>query len=293
MSSDSEKRSFIVPQYPPQPAVFYLPTQGIPMQTIATSGDEALARALQAEENSVAPVQQIQEERPCRFSSFFRRRCGGYQKLGGSSGCCMKDDGRPLGNLTSFTFGVLSGTVLPFLSLMFVYGFESNRLARTGALYGHANFFILLAIFSLRHIGLLALLPFLIGLLFLVISRKSFTRFMFAYNTRQNKTADEEVVTVSQIGTPCKFVLAFLAALLLPIVGAPIALIAGRKLLRSRCGAIAGLSVQLMVFGIIHIVHGLPPALFLFGLILVEISSVHFRRAIASAEQKEGAVSNC
>jgi len=91
------------------------------------------------------PFIQPEGEKKC----FFQRLCKRWRNRKCARKCgAVVDDGRALGNLNNFIAGLLFGTFSPFFSLLCVFGFETKKLTRTGALFGNANFFFLLA-FSL------------------------------------------------------------------------------------------------------------------------------------------------
>lgn len=327
------------------------------------------------------------------------------------------DDGRALGNLNNFIAGLLFGLFAPFFSLLCVFGFETKKLTRTGALFGHANFFLLLA-FSMIAVrmggyapgsihggphGLYPLVPYdnttvynstashnatelavpanpsgdpqgvpqgspfqmhkdgdeksssseshdddddeghnnheewkekhhghrgkhgrkgynrenwhknehgqrrkgckmfkyaigaslVAGLVFLVISLKSFKRFMAIYRIRENKPESDTIAVVSEAGNCRGFFFGVLASLLWPMVGTALVLIIRRKNLTSRYGALHGLGVFFVIVGVLGAFHGVPPFALLKGLLLCQITSAHFKRAIASANALESKTSNC
>jgi len=296
------------PQFQNQaPPVFYYQPQ--PAVSAQTLNDEALARQIQQQEIAGGfEVQQGSEKSSggCRRGFWGRwRRCGrDYQRLDGekSRGCCWKDDGRPLGNLTNFIQGVLFGTFAPLFGLLAVFGFETSKLARTGVLFGTANFLLIfasaMAAFGFHHCPksrLFALIPFFIGLIFLIAAKKSFRWFLYVYRTRENKTESEEVKTFAGPGKCCGFILALLASLLFSLLGTFVALIAGRRSLRARFGAFIGLGISLVGKGIYLSVRQFHfgPGVILLGLLLMQISAAHFKRAIASAQAKVEATNEC
>jgi len=319
MSSDSERNNlqFQVfsqpPVYVPQSnavpsAVFYYPQAAGKQIESSTAADEALARNLQAQENAAAVPQvapQQENQGGCRrWGGWRSRRCGrNWQNVDSQGGCGWKDDGRQLGNLTNFMQGLVFGAVAPILSLIGVFGFETSKLTRTGALFGNANFFLLFAAGLVSsvirhglnpHIKLYALIPLFLGIIFVMVSKCSFRRFLYVYRTRTNKTESEEVKVVSEAGKCCSFLTGFLASLFFSLLGASIVLIARRRNLRARFGAFAGLGVSLIIGGVVLLfVKGIPPVLIGMGLFLIQISAVHFKRAIASALAKEGNTSSC
>jgi hypothetical protein len=216
--------------------------------------------------------------------------------------CCMKDDGRPLGNLTNFFQGVSLGSIAPFFALIGMYGFETSKLNRTGAWFGTANFFLTagLAISAASHhwdhecSGKASVFFMIVGLISLIIAVKSFKWFLWTFNTRQNKTEHEVVKVISTVGTSCGFAVSFLISLIFPFIGAMLMLVVGRKQLKMRYGALVGLSFYMILSGsVMSIFHGIPPFEFLFGMLLVEMSMVHFKRAIMCAEAQATPVSNC
>lgn len=357
----------------------------------------------------------------------FKRFCKRWRK----GKCCKNkavvDDGRALGNLYNFIVGVLFGTFAPFFSLVCVYGFESKKLTRTGALFGSANFFILLAACLIafgaaphgpRHghgLGMYHFAPlsfnnhtntdpvrnstdliepslpllgrpgeegpvghkedndnddendddknekdiskkhvngeekeheeeknrkhktgkdkngkhkkgnhskfgeenhrksgkghrrfkkcrmfkfavggsFIVGLLFLVAAIKSFRGFMSIYRVRENKPECDNVRAVSDAGSCRGFFFGMIASLLWPLIATALVIVIRRKDLSSRYGAIHGLGVFFIIIGSIMAFHGVPPIALFKGLLLCQISAVHFKRAIASANSLEGKISHC
>jgi hypothetical protein len=184
---------------------------------------------------------------------------------------------------------------------MTAYGFETSKLTRTGVLFGTANFFFMLAsgmVAAMVHHSchsrkIFALIPLFFGLIFLIAAKKSFRSFLYLYKSRTNKTESEEVKTIALSGKRCGFISALVVSFLFSIVGCIVALIAGRKSLRARFGAFVGLGAALVAGGVFLAFHGVPPVLVFLGLLLIQISAAHFKRAIASAEAKEGVVSDC
>jgi len=287
--STVDKNNYPFVNQPAGPAVYYFPSQGIPMgntKVDATSGDEALARALQAAEQNVAvPVAQIpaQPREGCKWS-FWRR--GGYNRLDAENGnrCCYKDDGRPLGDLNSFMKGLAFGTIAPIFSLLCTHGFETSKLTRLGSLFGNANFFLALALFAARIVGFFAFVPLIISFILLFIAKRSFWWFMSVYAKRDES---EKMKVVSEVGSCKHFALGLVASLLFCFLGAAIALIAGRRYLKARHGVFIGLGINFVISSLFFF-HGF--AVMIAGLSLIQITTVHFRRAISSAQ---GGVSHC
>jgi hypothetical protein len=406
MSSDTEKKSqfqqFAAAPQIPQGAYPYMQGnvqfqpvyyQPVPYDVATSVNGEAKQSLLGAE-----------GEKKC----FFQRICKKWK--GRRCQRTVHDDGRSLGNLNNFIAGLVFGTISPFFSLICIYGFESKKLTRTGALFGHANFFLLLA-FSLLAFGkgpygpqngghgLQPIQPFnnftlpnespyipassdyssedipettagsdfydsgaqsgtddvaygtdgvvgtvvaadiahkedshekkghhgekkhgdkkehrehkrkeggckkmfkiavgaslAVGLVFMVISMKSFRRFMVIYRTRENKAEADTVKAVSEAGNCRGFFLGMIASILWPMVGTALVLIIRRKNLTSRYGAIHGLGVMMVIGGIVLAFHGIPPVLLFKGLLLCQISSVHFKRAIASANAVSTKAADC
>lgn len=214
--------------------------------------------------------------------------------------CWMNDDGRPLGNLTNFAQGVALGTVSPLFALLGMYGFETTKLNRTGAWFGTANFFLTagLGVAAASHhwdhpcSGKASIFLMVVGLIALIISVKSFKWFLWTYKTRENKSDHEVVKVISKVGGCAGFVVSFLVSLIFPFIGVMLMLIIGRKELRMRYGALVGFSFYLILSGsVMSIFHGIPPIEFLAGMLLVEMSLVHFKRAFLTAEQQP--VNNC
>jgi len=180
---------------------------------------------------------------------------------------------------------VVFGSLLPFLSLLIIFGMETSKLSRVGVLFGHANLLILAACCH-AHTNILSLiLSILFGLLWLAISLKHYFHFVWVYSRRENKKEEELVHTITQPGCCFQTCIGFVSSFLFPIIGTAIVLIIRRDSLRSRYGAIFGLGVNFIALGIFGAVIGFPPVLLLLGLLIVEFSSVHFRRAIICAEK--------
>jgi hypothetical protein len=405
MSSDSEKKGSTqhfaaAPQFPPganmqfQPVYYYQP---VPYDVATSVNGEEQQAFLQPE-----------GEKKC----FFHRICRRWRDRKCASKCAVVDDGRALGNLNNFIAGLLFGTLSPFFSLLCVFGFESKKLTRTGTLFGHANFFLILAL-SLIAFGTGSYTPhrphggehgidpffpfpvsnttvtqnatdlafpqggpqgvpqggpfeagredsddehdqksddsdekndsneksddddkkgehdekegqsekkkgkhgdkkehgrrkkgckmfkisvgasFVVGFIFLIISLKSFRRFMAIYRIRENKPESDTVKVVSEAGNCRGFFLGLIASFLWPMVGTALILIIRRKNLTSRYGALHGLGIFFVFIGVAMAFHGVPPFAVLKGLLLCQISAVHFKRAIASANALEAKATNC
>jgi len=249
------------------------------------------------------------------------KRWGGCQRWKANS-CCWKDDGRALGTFQNFVVTLLLGTASPFLSILLMYGMETSKLSRNGVLFGTANALLLGSAFLLSqsrqasheplpltpgatmegphhqtvqvlqeheqpHIPTWAIITlFVLGLVMLVAAVKSFRRFLYIYGTRQNKTQEETVKVISQKGTCGEFMATFFVSLLFPFIGAFISIIVRRRYLYGRYGALSGFGFAFVATGVAFSFMGCCPApvvLFL-GLIIMELSMVHFRRALMCAE---------
>jgi len=217
-------------------------------------------------------------------SSFCQKRGWGCKRREGQ--CCWKDDGRALGTQTHFMANVVFGSLLPFFSLLITFGMETSKLSRVGVLFGHANLILLTAAgCSHVHTSKLTLILLIVfGLLWLAVSLKHYFQFVWVYYKRENKKEEELVRTISQPGCCFQFWTALLISFFFPLFGTAIVLIARRNFLRSRYGALMGFGVHCIVLGIIGAIIGLPPGFLLFGLLIVQFSAVHFRRAIVCAE---------
>jgi len=243
--------------------------------------------ALQQEEQ-----QFNQESRGCKRSWGCKR----------SGNCCKPtDDGRPLGTQTDFVLHNLLGTFLPAVSLLLSFGFETSKLSRVGVLFGNANFFFAAAagiVALARHhhdacllkVGLPITL--IVGTIFLIVASKSWKRFRFIYEQRQNKKESELVNGISLPGVCRDFLIAFVVSILFSLVGAIVVLIAKRHSLRSRHGAFVGLAVHLVGGGIFSAVKGSPPILLVVGMFFIQLCAVHFRRAIVCAEMRQNQAQN-
>jgi len=231
------------------------------------------------------------EENGCRRSGWGCRRSGWCKK----GGCCWKDDGRALGNTTDFSTNLLFGSLFPVFSLLVTFGMETSKLARIGVTFGQLNFFVLflagihhavLTGHEIPHSAFIASIIF--SVIFFIASIKSWCRFSWIYRTRPNKTEDEKVKGISISGRCFHFWIGFLVSFFFGFLGAGIVLIARRNVLRARYGALFGLAVSFIVIGILMAVKGFPAVLLALGLFLAEISIVHFRRAIITADTENG-----
>jgi len=226
--------------------------------------------------------------------SFVQKQQGACEKGWGgckwrkADSCCKYDDGRALGSFQNFIVGVLFGSVSPVLSTIMMYGMETSKLSRIGVQFGTANVFLIISACLLcypQHFGLFSIFfTFILGLLILICALKSFRQFLYTYSIRQNKTEEELVKVVSQTGTCCEFAGTFFVSLVFPIIGTLVSIIVKRNSLLGRYGALSGLGFLFVVIGIFSSFSGHPPALLFFGLLVMEISLVHFRRALICAE---------
>jgi len=212
-------------------------------------------------------------------------------------GCCWKDDGRPLGTFQNFVVSVFFGTISPVLSILTMYGMETSKLSRNGVIFGTANAFFILAsillFFSRHDPGSIShfhiIVPFLLGLIILIVAVKSFRHFLYIYTTRQNKTEEELVRVISQVGSCKEFLATFFLSLFIPVIGTSISLIARRRYLYGRYGALSGLGFFLVLAGVWCAFMGHPPISLVIGLFLMQFSFVHFRRAIICAQANQSA----
>jgi len=267
--------------YPMQP-IFYVP-QASPYVTPINEEQEKLVTS-ENQENMGG----------CRRRWFCRRR---------SDGCCGKDDGRAFGSFSHFITTLTVGTIAPVLSLLLVFGMETSKLARVGVVFGTANSFLIAAacIFAwIRHHGqeyqqshVHLLVPLILGLVLLLIAVKCWKRTLYHYRNRQNKSEDELVKVISLPGTCCQYAVTFLVSLLIPLLGVVICLIARRRYLFGRYGALSGFGAFLVIAGIVGTFHGIPPISLVAGLFVMQLSLVHFGRTIACAQATQPTQSSC
>jgi len=229
------------------------------------------------------------------MESLVQKQWGCKRRWGG---CCWKDDGRPLGTFQNFVVSVIFGTLSPVLSILVMYGMETSKLSRSGVIFGTANSFFVLAsillFFSRHNPGEIStfhiVIPFLLGLIILLVSIRFFRHFLYIYATRQNKTEEELVRVISQVGSCKEFLATFFLSLFIPVIGAAISIIVRRRYLYGRYGALSGLGLFLILVGVWCAFMGHPPITLCIGLLLMEFSFVHFRRAIICAQANQGAV---
>jgi len=232
----------------------------------------------------------VEKEGACQRRSWCSRRSGG---------CCIRDDGRPFGTYQNFVQGLFFGTVSPLFSVLMMFGMETSKLSRVGTLFGTANNFLMLSSAMLWwshhhpehfHFWGYVFLK-IVGIIFLVIAVMSFRRFLYIYRIRQEKTPEEKVKVISQIGCRKEFLITFFVSLFFPVIGTFIGLIARRNYLYGRYGALSGFGCFLLVVGILcSFTAHIPVPLFI-GLFIVEFALVHFRRAIICAEISQDAIS--
>jgi len=210
-----------------------------------------------------------------------------------NNGCCSKDDGRSFGTFQNFVFGVVFGTCAPLLSIIMTFGMETSKLSRIGSLFGTSNSFFLLATILIawnarcemhKVAPIHVIVPAILGLIFLVIALKSFRKFLYFYKTRETKAEEEKVKVISEAGSCCEFAITFFVSLLLPVLGALASIIIRRKYLYGRYGALSGLGFCLIFLGIACSFHGVYPVVLAVGLLMVQTSLVHFRRALVCVE---------
>jgi len=81
-----------------------------------------------------------------------------------------------------------------------------------------------------------------------------------------------------------EFAASFFVSLLLPVFGALISVIIKRKSLLGRYGALSGFGLCLIIMGTAMTFKGIPPILLIVGILMMEFTMVHFRRALVCAE---------
>jgi len=193
-----------------------------------------------------------------------------------------------LGTVTEFFWNLVFATFVPILAPLIVFSLETSQLARLGALYGTADFFLALAVgvFHLApHMGhhhpagwIIAGVTLLIAIILFVSSCRKFWYHLWQYEQVVAKNKAEGMTVVSEVGRKCEFVVSFLLSFFLPILGTLIR-IGCRRTLQSRFGAMKGLAWFLIILGAVTL--AIP--VLIGGLFLLQVSKLHFQRAIISA----------
>jgi hypothetical protein len=191
-----------------------------------------------------------------------------------------------LGTVTEFFWNLVFATFVPILAPLVVFSLETSQLARLGALYGTADFFLAVAIGAfhfaphLHHAAgwVVAGVTLLIAIILFASSCRRFWYHLWQYEQVVAKNKAEGMTVVSEVGRRCEFIVSFLLSFFLPILGTLIR-IGCRRTLQSRFGAMKGLAWFLIILG--AVTFGIP--VLIGGLFLLQVSKLHFQRAIISA----------
>jgi hypothetical protein len=156
-----------------------------------------------------------------------------------------------------------------------------------GAIYGTADFFFALAVglfhvASWRHhhagIWIASSVILLISIILFLSACRRFWYHLWQYEQVVAKNKAEATPVVSEVGKRCEYVVSFILSFIFPVIGTVIR-IGCRRTLQSRFGAINGLAWFLIVIGAVSA--GIP--FLVAGLFLLQVSKLHFQRAIISA----------
>jgi hypothetical protein len=194
---------------------------------------------------------------------------------------------RPLGTYYDFLLGMGFGVIAPIFSTAVIFGMETSKISRLGNMFGTANAFVLLAticfLFARFAHGLIVLaILFLIAaiVMYVVTVRKFYRPFLCDYQGVVF-SSPEAVTVISHPGERRDFWISFFFSFFLSVLGTLIRIF-WNKSLQSRYGALLGLAIHLIVFGAIFSFTDAGMHL-LTGLILLQCTLVHFKRAFVCA----------
>jgi hypothetical protein len=197
------------------------------------------------------------------------------------------DCDRPLGTYMDFLLGMGFGVIAPVFSTAVVFGMETSKISRLGNMFGTANAFMAIALFSFllgAHFpGLIALgVIFLIAaiVMYVVTVRKFYRPFLCDYQGVIFSSA-ESVTVVSKVGERRDYWISFFFSFFLSVLGTLIRIFYNKSL-QSRFGALKGLAWHLIIFGALFSFTDFGMH-FLTGLILLQCTLLHFRRAFICA----------
>jgi len=196
-----------------------------------------------------------------------------------------------LGTLTDFVACLFFGFFVPITGPIAIFLLESSQLAKLGILLGNANamtWLVSLIVSAYSPWPSSDTLWFWISLTLLIIAIILYTISIFLWRRYSKEYVNQQAGTVntkvlSPPGTILSFIFAMIISFFVPIIG-PGAMIPFKEL-RPRFGAMFGMSCSFVCVGL-----ATAPALkldyvtgnaFLFiGLPLLQITVVHFKRAI-------------
>lgn len=218
----------------------------------------------------------------CRMSSWCSRWSGH-----GQGGCCNKVDPRPVGEFSHFLGGLALGTFFPIVGPILVGAMETSQLAGLGSFYGTLDILLVMSFAFLHaapftHHGLYIAggIFLFISLIMALVGCCKTRRVLRAYETAVTKDPIVALPVISEEGKRCQYVVSCLISFFLPVIGTIPRVIFSRSLL-SRFGSIKGLAWFFVVMGAWT---GTP--ILLPGLFMIQISNIHFRRALISVSTK-------
>jgi len=231
-------------------------------------------------------------EAPLNQGGACGRNAGGCQTKGwcrwrgGEGGCCNYVDPRPIGEFSHFLGGLVLGTFVPIVGPILIGAMETSQLAALGSFYGTVDLLFLIS-FGLFHMGadhhgayIAAGLFLLLSIILSFVGCCKTRRAMRAYETAVAKDPSIALPVISEEGKRCQYCVSAVLSFFLPIIATIPRVIFSRSL-HSRFGSIKGLGWSFLVFGALT---GTPVALM--GLYLIQVSNVHFRRALVCASTK-------
>jgi len=295
LNADPTKNNNNAQPQPQQPQVVFVPTNGAyPFYPAApAAGSMPSAPYFLPQTTNFVPLPDTplkqggccsssNNQSQCKTSTWCRRW------RGGEGGCCNYVDPRPVGEFSHFLGGLALGTFVPVIGPILVGAMETSQLAALGSFYGTVDLLVMIALACWHaapmsgHHGLYiagGIFSFLSVILFLVGCCKT-RRVLKAYETAVSKDPIVALPVISEEGKRCQYVVSCVISFFLPVIGTALRVMFSRSLL-SRFGSIKGLGWSFLIFGAIT---GCPIALL--GLYLIQLSNVHFRRALISVATK-------
>jgi len=198
-----------------------------------------------------------------------------------------------MGDFGAFLRGLLSGLFLPLVAALIVFAMETSTLARFGVTLGTGNaflwlgaYFIILGLFANASSLFIwsAIFFFAVAIATYIASWIVWKKYMLVYSS--DAAEDVRLKVDSRLGYKCNYWTSFVISLVLPVVGTALMLMTNRTLY-SRQGALMGLSYVFVVIGglcipLYSIGYLTGNLALILGLVLMQCTFVHFRRAIES-----------
>jgi len=186
-----------------------------------------------------------------------------------------------------FLLGMGFGVIAPVFSTAVIFGMETTKISRLGNMFGTANAFAFLALacFLLARLApgliVLGILSIITAIVLWVVTVRKFYRPFLCDYQGVAFSSPEAVKVTSKIGEKREFWISFFFSFFLSVIGTLIRIFYNKSLM-SRFGALKGLAVHLIVFGAIFSFSDFGFH-FLTGLVLLQCTLVHFRRAFICA----------